>query len=342
LAETGSLRANLSYQPLGARRSGDWLSPSPTTTEWQEIDATTDRGYTGHEHLDNLGIIHMNGRVYDPVLGRFLSPDPYVQAPRDGQSLNRYSYVRNNPLRYTDPSGYCFNGHPAADRAEEQCMEEIFIHAYGLSAAQISGLWDSFGAASLAQTLGQAANVPAGDLAAANGSIESMLVTAPRSDAADMFALDASMYASYPAWLIKAATSDLSQTLLFAGLTAAALLEPTPIGEVALGGEYLSESKMLSTVRLTRPGEKFLRYESNNRSFTRVTDLGGVRPGTYAAPWSDGLVPVSQRASMYNLPDPLILRTESFTLSPPPNTLIIGPRPVMGGAGNEVLFPYGF
>lgn len=48
----------------------------------------------------------MNGRMYDPVVGRFLSPDNYVQDPRNSQSYNRYSYCLNNPLKYTDPSGY--------------------------------------------------------------------------------------------------------------------------------------------------------------------------------------------------------------------------------------------
>jgi hypothetical protein len=48
----------------------------------------------------------MNGRVYDPVLGRFLQADPFVQAPYDLQSYNRYSYVMNNPLGLTDPSGF--------------------------------------------------------------------------------------------------------------------------------------------------------------------------------------------------------------------------------------------
>lgn len=64
-----------------------------------------DRGFTGHEHLDDLGLINMNGRMYDPLLGRFLSPDPFVQAPIDPQNYNRYSYCLNNPLKYTDPSG---------------------------------------------------------------------------------------------------------------------------------------------------------------------------------------------------------------------------------------------
>ena len=63
------------------------------------------RGYTGHEHLPEFGIINMNARLYDPVLGRMLSPDPYVQAPDFSQSYNRYSYCLNNPLIYTDPTG---------------------------------------------------------------------------------------------------------------------------------------------------------------------------------------------------------------------------------------------
>ena len=65
----------------------------------------TDRGYTGHEHLTALGLINMNGRVYDPVLARFLSPDPFVQAPDFTQSFNRYAYVWNNPFKYVDPTG---------------------------------------------------------------------------------------------------------------------------------------------------------------------------------------------------------------------------------------------
>lgn len=77
------------------------------------------RGYGGHEMLNYFGIINMrsaqrdafitkwrkNGRLYDPVLGRFLSPDNYVQEPFNTQNLNRYSYCLNNPVKYTDPSG---------------------------------------------------------------------------------------------------------------------------------------------------------------------------------------------------------------------------------------------
>ena len=66
------------------------------------------RGYTGHKMINDMDIIHMNGRTYDPTLGRFLQADPHIQAPKNSQSYNRYSYVLNNPMSYTDPSGYFF------------------------------------------------------------------------------------------------------------------------------------------------------------------------------------------------------------------------------------------
>lgn len=133
-SSSGGLLARASNQPFGARRAGDWTASAPTSGEWQQLQSTTPRGFTDHEHVDNLGVIHMNGRVYDPVLGRFLSPDPIVQSPHDAQSWNRYSYVRNNPLRYTDPSGFaCFNGYPAIDRVTNACfrrvMESVIVQA---------------------------------------------------------------------------------------------------------------------------------------------------------------------------------------------------------------------
>ncbi|MBE7442059.1 MAG: VCBS repeat-containing protein [Flavobacteriales bacterium] len=72
------------------------------------------RGYTGHEHLAEFGLINMNGRLYDPILGRMLSPDNYVQDATSTQGYNRYSYVVNNPLKYTDPSGEFLSGIGAA------------------------------------------------------------------------------------------------------------------------------------------------------------------------------------------------------------------------------------
>ena len=64
-----------------------------------------DRGYTGHEHLASVGLIHMNGRLYDPALHRFLMPDNYIQDPFNTQNFNRYGYCLNNPLVYVDQDG---------------------------------------------------------------------------------------------------------------------------------------------------------------------------------------------------------------------------------------------
>ena len=91
-----------SFDAFGRRRNGtNWTDTLTTLT-----NPDTTRGYTGHEMLDTVDIVHMNGRVYDPFLGRMLSPDPFVQAPFDMQSFNRYTYVFNNPLSLTDPSGF--------------------------------------------------------------------------------------------------------------------------------------------------------------------------------------------------------------------------------------------
>jgi RHS repeat-associated protein len=72
-------------------------------------NATTEMGFTGHEQLDSVGLIHMGGRVYDSALGRMLNADPFVQAPANSQSFNRYSYVINNPVSLVDPTGYLWN-----------------------------------------------------------------------------------------------------------------------------------------------------------------------------------------------------------------------------------------
>lgn len=97
---SGGVIERLSFDAHGRRRQvSDWTSSVPPAAS-----TITPRGFTGHEHLDAYGLIHMNGRVYDPELGRFLQADPMLDVGIQG--LNRYSYVLNNPLSLTDPSGY--------------------------------------------------------------------------------------------------------------------------------------------------------------------------------------------------------------------------------------------
>ncbi|MBW6537817.1 MAG: hypothetical protein K0B11_22610, partial [Mariniphaga sp.] len=99
--ENGNLLQELSFDAWGARRN-------PQT--WDAFTGTPpaplyDRGFTGHEHLYAFGLINMNGRMYDPIVSRMLSPDNFIQSPDFSQSFNRYSYAWNNPLVYTDPDG---------------------------------------------------------------------------------------------------------------------------------------------------------------------------------------------------------------------------------------------
>jgi len=99
---SGTVVQELSYDPWGRLRN-------PANQELYAVGAEPTpflgRGYTGHEHLTMFGLINMNARLYDPAVGRFLSPDPYVQSPDFSQNFNRYSYCLNNPLRYTDENG---------------------------------------------------------------------------------------------------------------------------------------------------------------------------------------------------------------------------------------------
>jgi RHS repeat-associated protein len=98
---TGTKIAEQSFDAWGRKRNPtNWLYTSIATPPAWLI-----RGYTGHEHLPQFGLINMNARLYEPLLAHVVSPDNYVQAPDFTQSYNRYSYCINNPLKYTDPSG---------------------------------------------------------------------------------------------------------------------------------------------------------------------------------------------------------------------------------------------
>ncbi len=95
--------SNRGYDPFGKPRDGDTGDDS---AEGLVRDDLTTRGFTQHEHLNSVELIHMNGRAYDYNLGRFLSVDPFIQEIDNSQSLNPYSYILNNPLSSTDPTGY--------------------------------------------------------------------------------------------------------------------------------------------------------------------------------------------------------------------------------------------
>lgn len=135
---------SLAYDAWDLRRNAsNWL---PLANPFGGTEPT-ERGYTGHEHLDTVKYIHMNGRVQDPTLGIFMSPDPVVQSPFESQGFNRYAYVRNNPATFTDPSGFCTDGLPCPhhsgvnDESDRNWRPSIYVPADQVQAF----FWFNFG-----------------------------------------------------------------------------------------------------------------------------------------------------------------------------------------------------
>ncbi|CDT87032.1 Rhs family protein-like protein [Vibrio coralliirubri] len=97
----GQVQIERGYTPFGELLASAELQATPMFTNAEM------RGFTGHENVGNSsGLINMNARLYDPAIGRFLSADTFVPEPSFSQSYNRYAYVYNNPLKYTDPTGH--------------------------------------------------------------------------------------------------------------------------------------------------------------------------------------------------------------------------------------------
>jgi RHS repeat-associated protein len=143
--------------------------------------------------------------------------------------------------------------------------------------------------------------------------------------------------ASSAAW-----RGDVSATDRYANqLGGEALATLLTVGMVKMIPVPAAESTVPSIYRVTQEGESFIRYESGNPAFSRATTEGGLIPRTYAAPSSEGLLPQSSLNAQYNLWSPEIPRVNAFHITPPAGTPIIGPRPVVGGLGNEVIFPMG-
>ncbi|MEQ1514311.1 MAG: RHS repeat-associated core domain-containing protein [Lysobacteraceae bacterium] len=100
---SGAVIETRGYDAFGKPRNGTWNDLTPAKIQ---STAVTPKGFTQHEHMNQLELIHMNGRAYDYNLGRFTGVDPFIQFPLNSQSLNPYSYILNNPLSRTDPTGY--------------------------------------------------------------------------------------------------------------------------------------------------------------------------------------------------------------------------------------------
>lgn len=104
--ESANVIGEMHFDPWGKRiDAADW-DGDEQATDIAALRNITHRGFTDHEMLDGMNLVHMNGRVYDPNIGRMLSADPINSEPFNLQRYNRYSYVNNQPLKLSDPSGY--------------------------------------------------------------------------------------------------------------------------------------------------------------------------------------------------------------------------------------------
>lgn len=125
---SGSLLVRQSYTAFGLPRDGaDWDGAVPSGDK-ATINGISRRGFTGHSMLGDMGLIHMNGRVYDATIGRFLSPDPTIPNPGFTQSFNRYAYVNNNPATYTDPSGFAEQA-SSGDGEDLEELDDVLVTA---------------------------------------------------------------------------------------------------------------------------------------------------------------------------------------------------------------------
>lgn len=139
--ESGNVVTRMSFDAFGKRRSASAWAGALTAADWTSIAAITHRAFTFHEQLDNVDMVHMNGRVYDPTIGRFISADPTIQAPFMSQSLNRYSYVMNNPLSLIDPSGFSWLS--KALKSVGHFISKYWKPIVAIAIAYFTGVWVS-------------------------------------------------------------------------------------------------------------------------------------------------------------------------------------------------------
>jgi RHS repeat-associated protein len=92
---------------LKSNRTDPWGKSTESRVDTQL--ASFHKEFTGHESLDHLGLVHMGGRVYDPLVAMFTSADPLTQSFEIPDSMNKFCYALNNPLKYVDPTGYGWN-----------------------------------------------------------------------------------------------------------------------------------------------------------------------------------------------------------------------------------------
>ena len=226
------------------------------------------RGYTGHEMLAEFDIINMNGRLYDPVLGRFFSPDNYVQMPDNSQNFNRYSYCLNNPLKYTDPSGNLFGVDDAI------IAFAVFNMASSMMQAAFEGksVWKA-GALSL---LSSAASYGIGAAFGGVGGLGNELLRAGAHGLASgvVSALDGGNFAS--AFVSGAAASGIGSFAQGVNMNPALMIASTTVmgglAAWATGGDFLQGAMQGMTIGLFNHAQHQEKHHFSDKQLKRIND----------------------------------------------------------------------
>jgi RHS repeat-associated protein len=302
--------------------------------------------FTGQQWYSEIGLYDLRNRFYSPDIGRFLQPDPI--GFRGGN--NMYRYCGNNPVTRWDPFGLQDAVNRRIDSRDvpssEGNVEPVIVDAPFDDNPADHPSFDPM------PGFGPLGGPGGGDIGGLNGRTFEYHLP-PRNSNANPQQQPGVMVGFDIYHPTTTAEFIIAGNIIEGGDTTDTTPAIDPIDLLSAGIAGLLRSSIssvaarattaeLSVIRYTRAGETFIRYESGNPAFSRVTASGGVRAGTYAAPVSNGVVPLELRASIYNLPSPNILRSDAIILRPPAGTPVIGPRSVVGGLGDEVIFPFGY
>jgi RHS repeat-associated protein len=303
---SGEITRTQSFEPFGAP-----LSSSGT--------ATSEFGFTG-EQDDITGLVFLRARFYDPGIGRFITKDPFSGFTSAPASLHPYLYVSNNPVNIVDPSGQS----PILVLAAVSFA--VGFVANTVLQFQENGGWCGYNPLeSLEWGVGFAAT--------------SLLVVMTVLSGGSLLGMG----------LQGLGVLFSNVTLFGAGLSVSGAATAATVwfmtGDRQLFSKFFgTRQSALSPYRRPVQGETYIRYESGHPDFTKVTPEGGLRPGTYAAPASEGILTQTELSipgGRYNFPNPQIPRSVYYIINPAARGWIIGPKPVPGGTGYEVIFPFG-
>ena len=296
---------------------------------------------------------------YDPATGRFLSPDP----ARFADSRNLYAYCANDPVNGYDPDGLLetqlHNEQQPASAALPSASNPISSATPSWSYAPDPTADGRYGYVNRTQGGAAATLLALGDMLGVTTAYEAMT---GRNLSSGQWLTGAEQRQSGLMAVVSLATLAMPAVALesragvgVGGLEARAAMEETEAGALAAGAgadmqaatmaaetaDTIAPDLRISPYRVTMVGETFPRFESSQIP-SRISPNGSVAPNTFAGGHAaDSTLSSSSAIINYNLPRPDIIRDVRYMITPPQGTWIIGRRPVAGGIGDEVVFPFG-